>query len=962
MAIKTKKNSTKKNLITVFVIFLVCFSFINCLTSNLLTVVASGRGDFPPPSSGEWTISQETIVNSEVIYINDSVSIESGGSLVLENCVIEMNGNEDDKANFIVKNNGNLTIINSKIEAFSDYSWYIEAEEGASLKITDSTLINFKGSQYTSVITLYNNYSVITNNSISNFNYKAIFARFTSHHNNITKNKISGGLVGFEVVDGWYNEINDNQFHLLSQSAIAINNGSFSNILRNKIFNVSSIAINFQKSKNVLCNNNNISTSKTAIECYSIYNSSISNNMFSNIHDYSIRVYTGNNVTISNNSIDNSDLAKGIINSAISLSVCNNFSINENSIINTPRTALEILSSTNCRIFNNVFSINNYSIFISSSDYLEIKNNLLSYSNDYSMWFIKSDFSLFENNTINFGQSCGIRLSSCNNNSIFRNIIFNNSKYGIDIFSSNNNTILENVFVLNNNGSIQAYDNGLNNSWYSNLESVGNFWSDNNGSSFYLIDGESGSMDIFANYSDYDKDSIPDYYELEVGLDITINDANDDLDADGLSNFEEFTLGTFPNDPDSDDDGLIDSVEVDLKTDPMSNDTDNDDLIDGLEIQYGCDPFSNDTDMDGLDDWSEIFYYFTDPLDYDSDDDGLSDADEVYAYNTDPLDADSDDDGLNDVTEVLGYGTDPNDADTDGDGLTDYEEVIEYFTDPTDVDTDGDGLTDYEEVKYYGTNPREADTDGDGISDNDELIQGKDPLVNEKQRNVRIIIIVFSALGSGILFIGLTVLLILFLIEKNKNKEQALLSLFKKKVRELEKKINIIEKTKMEELMSKTEERAKIDTFFNEFLEVLVDFATYFLENEELIENKKWLQAKKKLNEELDKVRDWINKNLRALKEYDIYDKLVNQVDGLENKEEIKISKLEAYKEIEIAKGILREFKKVVEKTSPFINKFSYSTLTKYWEITTELIFANMTQLEKIEEKIKDLLEREKTL
>jgi len=206
------------------------------------------------------------------------------------------------------------------------------------------------------------------------------------------------------------------------------------------------------------------------------------------------------------------------------------------------------------------------------------------------------------------------------------------------------------------------------------------------------------------------------------------------------------------------------------------------------------------------------------------------------------------------------------------------------------------------------------------------------------------------------------VLLILFLIEKNKNKEQALLSLFKKKVRELEKKINIIEKTKMEELMSKTEERAKIDTFFNEFLEVLVDFATYFLENEELIENKKWLQAKKKLNEELDKVRDWINKNLRALKEYDIYDKLVNQVDGLENKEEIKISKLEAYKEIEIAKGILREFKKVVEKTSPFINKFSYSTLTKYWEITTELIFANMTQLEKIEEKIKDLLEREKTL
>ncbi|UJG45006.1 MAG: thrombospondin type 3 repeat-containing protein [Candidatus Heimdallarchaeum endolithica] len=286
--------------------------------------------------------------------------------------------------------------------------------------------------------------------------------------------------------------------------------------------------------------------------------------------------------------------------------------------------------------------------------------------------------------------------------------------------------------------------------------------------------------------------------------------------------------------------------------------------------------------------------------------------------------------------------------------------MIEYFTESTDVDTDGDGLIDYEEVKYYGTNPRKADTDGDGISDNDELIQGRDPLVNEKQRKVKIIIIVFSALGSGILFIGLTVLLVLFLIEKNKNKEQALLSLFKKKIREIEKKINIIETIKIEELISKKEERAKIDTFFNEFLEVLVDFATYYLENEELIENKKWLKAKKKLNEELDKVRNWIDSNLRALKEYDIYDKLVNQIDGLENIEEIKIRKLEAYKEIELAKGVLGKFRKVVEKTSPFINKFSYSTLTKYWEITTELIFANMTQLEKIEEKIKDLLEEEK--
>ncbi|MHA1866484.1 MAG: hypothetical protein ACTSXD_00300, partial [Candidatus Heimdallarchaeaceae archaeon] len=116
---KPKKNILKKNLITLITVLFICFIFRGSLNSNLQSVIASGSGDFPPPGSGVWTISQETIVNSEVIYINDSVSIESGGTLVLENCVIEMNGNEDDKANFIVKNNGNLTIINSKIEAFS---------------------------------------------------------------------------------------------------------------------------------------------------------------------------------------------------------------------------------------------------------------------------------------------------------------------------------------------------------------------------------------------------------------------------------------------------------------------------------------------------------------------------------------------------------------------------------------------------------------------------------------------------------------------------------------------------------------------------------------------------------------------------------------------------------------------------------------------------------------------------
>ncbi len=180
-----------------------------------------------------------------------------------------------------------------------------------------------------------------------------------------------------------------------------------------------------------------------------------------------------------------------------------------------------------------------------------------------------------------------------------------------------------------------------------------------------------------------------------------------DSDNDGLTDDEENTLGTDPNDPDTDGDGLTDGEEV-------------------------------DTDDDGPDTGTG-----TDPLDADSDDDGLSDGDEVDS-DTDPLDGDSDGDGLGDglesgVTEALPGGT--------SDGGVPFEGTSDTFvpdtdpsttTDPTDGDSDDDGLLDgTEDINGNGavdntigdsetsgsgeTDPNNADTDGDGIQDGTEL-------------------------------------------------------------------------------------------------------------------------------------------------------------------------------------------------------------------------------------------------
>lgn len=75
-----------------------------------------------------------------------------------------------------------------------------------------------------------------------------------------------------------------------------------------------------------------------------------------------------------------------------------------------------------------------------------------------------------------------------------------------------------------------------------------------------------------------------------------LGDACDpDDDNDGLSDVDEATLGTDPNNPDSDVDGLTDAEEVALAAggdcpDPLDDDSDDDTLSDSQEVDDGSDP------------------------------------------------------------------------------------------------------------------------------------------------------------------------------------------------------------------------------------------------------------------------------------------------------------------------------------------------------------------------------------
>ncbi len=116
---------------------------------------------------------------------------------------------------------------------------------------------------------------------------------------------------------------------------------------------------------------------------------------------------------------------------------------------------------------------------------------------------------------------------------------------------------------------------------------------------------------------DSDGDGLPDGYEiLNVGsdpanvhsLDTVLSDGEYDNDQDGLSNYEEYMLGTDPLMADSDYDGLSDGDEENTYgTDPLNPDTDGDGLPDGDEIALGLNPLISDTDGDGVLDNEEMF-------------------------------------------------------------------------------------------------------------------------------------------------------------------------------------------------------------------------------------------------------------------------------------------------------------------------------------------------------------------
>ncbi len=228
--------------------------------------------------------------------------------------------------------------------------------------------------------------------------------------------------------------------------------------------------------------------------------------------------------------------------------------------------------------------------------------------------------------------------------------------------------------------------------------------------------------------ADTDGDFLPDAWE-EVYFpgNLTALSAAGDNDLDTVSNRDEFTAGSDPDNTlsvpdDVDGDGLLDVWEIGYFTNITAQDgsgnPDNDQFTNEQEETNGTDPNNGDNDFDGLSDVWELAY-FPSTLDQA----GFNDPDSDTFTNEEEETA-----GSNPIVAASIPG------DVDGDALLDAWETT-YFGNITAQNGSGDPDTDTftnEQEETGRSNPTLAasvpgDINGDGLADGHILV-GSDPL------------------------------------------------------------------------------------------------------------------------------------------------------------------------------------------------------------------------------------------
>ena len=380
-----------------------------------------------PPSSGDWNISDTTIVEDEVLVINGSIFVESSGALILKNSTIYMNLASNGQYWIEVLSGGNMTIINSTITAYNKYyKYYIKVDYGAKFYLEKSSL---KHAGYT-----YGDKSGLWINT-----------------NNVT-------IRDSTFIDLYYG------IYIASSTNVTIYNCSFTN---------NYYGASFSGSLNVTLINSTILDNSFGVYVDSSSNVTIVNSTFSNNHYYGLLLASSANSTIKQNKfLSNGIKVSGPVDYLASLIIEDSNTVNgcpvkyfvyasniditggcygefifaysENvSVANLNVSMVYIYESNNITIRNSVLQNNNYGIYCYSSNNIMIENNTI--SNNFYDISVDNCVNLTVSNNTLFSGTYGIDVGGGNNITVTNNTFFD-CDYGLQVGNSRNITITNNTF------------------------------------------------------------------------------------------------------------------------------------------------------------------------------------------------------------------------------------------------------------------------------------------------------------------------------------------------------------------------------------------------------------------------------------------------------------------------------------------------------------------------------------
>lgn len=287
------------------------------------------------------------------------------------------------------------------------------------------------------------NQTNIEANNISHNGHTGI--THTGVHNSISHNIITNSLYGIRLIDSEENTVFLNTVSNNSENGILLTNSDFNLVTNNTVFTTHPLfgyGIRLSSSDENTVSANTVYNNSYGITLgYSVKGLVTGNRVFNNSADGIFIVYS-EQITVSHNLVYNNVV------DGISFKTTHNGTISHNTVLTNTENGIWVRGSDNNLITNNIVA----------------------------------------NNTEN-----GIWVRASENNSFSCNNITGNVNYGITLLTTsawgNNNNVTFNNFIANSwSGISQAYDEGLNNVFYSN------YWS-NWISGGYPIDGSASNTD-----------------------------------------------------------------------------------------------------------------------------------------------------------------------------------------------------------------------------------------------------------------------------------------------------------------------------------------------------------------------------------------------------------------------------------------------------------------------------------